>query len=298
GQVESVLSNVGASVGTGGTGGTGGAGSGGAAASGSSSGSAGEGEPPDLAGGSGTEILLDASRPELLVVKTGELELQVASVEASVADGARTVSRFGGYVSGSEQSGAGSDMSATVTYRIPAAAWDAAVAGLRSSAQAIVAEKTTTEDVTGQVVDLRARIVNLQATEAALQAIMARATKIPEVLEVQGELTDIRGEIERATADRVHLEAQAAFSTLTVRYALKPEPAAVVARKGFDPQGEVDRASGRLVHILERLAAAGIWFGIVWLPFLVALTVIGAVIVVPLRRRGLLTRGATPGSAT
>ena len=35
-----------------------------------------------------------------------------------------------------------------------------------------------TEEVTGKVIDLGARITNLRATEAALQAIMARATKI------------------------------------------------------------------------------------------------------------------------
>ena len=49
-----------------------------------------------------------------------------------------------------------------------------------------------TQAVTGQVVDLGARITNLRATEAALQAIMIQATKIPDVLEVQGKLTEVR----------------------------------------------------------------------------------------------------------
>ena len=50
--------------------------------------------------------------------------------------------------------------------------------------------------MTGQVVDLEARIRNLRASETALQGIAAKAIKISDVLEVQAQLTAVRGEIE------------------------------------------------------------------------------------------------------
>src|SRR5665811_879405 len=68
----------------------------------------------------------------------------------------------------------------------------------------VLGEQSQTEDVTTQIVDLSARITNLEATEAALQAIMLKATKIADVLAVQQQLTDTRGQIEQATADRKH----------------------------------------------------------------------------------------------
>lgn len=246
-------------------------------------GAAGEGgNPPDQA-------VVDARRPELLIIKTGALDLQVKAVDAAVTAAAVKITALGGYVSGSEQTGDGEEVTATITYRIPAERWEDALAALRSLAIKVVAERTGTEDVTAQVVDLRARIANLQATEKALQGIMTQATKISDVLEVQRELTQVRGQIEEATAQRQRLEEQAALSTLSVRFGLQPEPAVITSQKKFDPGSEVDRATASLVEVLQGLATAGIWFGIVWLPILLVIGVVAFAVSLAVRRR--LPRG-------
>jgi len=242
--------------------------------------------------------ILDASRPELLIIKTGTLDLQVEAVDAAVEAADAKVTALGGYVSGSEQVGEGEDVSATITYRIPADQWGAALKAVRELAIKVVAERTTTDDVTGQVVDLRARIANLRATEQALQAIMTQATKISDVLEVQAELTKVRGQIEEATAQRQHLEEQAAYSTLSVRFGLQPEAAVTVAQDKFDPGAEVDRATANLVEILQGLATAGIWFGIVWLPIVLVLGLVGLVVFVVVRRRVAFATPDSPGAGT
>ncbi|HSO30072.1 MAG TPA: DUF4349 domain-containing protein [Candidatus Sulfomarinibacteraceae bacterium] len=241
-------------------------------------------EPVDEGTGIARTVL-DAARPDLLIIKTGTLDLQVEAVGDAVAAAAGRITALGGYVSASEQVGEDENVTATITYRIPADRWEEALEALRSLAIKVVAERTGTEDVTGQVVDLRARIANLQATEKALQEIMTRATKIADVLAVQAELTTVRGQIEEATAQKQHLEAQAAFSTLTVRFGLEPEPAVITSQKKFDPGSEVDRATASLVEVLQGLATAGIWFGIVWLPILVVVGFVGLIAGLALRRR-------------
>jgi len=140
--------------------------------------------------------------------------------------------------------------------------------------------------VTGQVLDLGARITNLQATERALQAIMTKAVKISDVLEVQSQLTDVRGQIEQLQTQKAHLEEQAAYGTLGVTFGLETV-AVVEAQKGFDPAAEVDRATASLVEVGQALAAAGIWFAILWLPILavVGLIALAAFIVVRRLRR-------------
>jgi hypothetical protein len=151
------------------------------------------------------------------------------------------------------------------------------------------------------VVDLGARIRNLQATETALQGIMTQATEIKDVLAVQAELTRVRGEIERLTAERGNLEAQAAMSTLTVNFSLKVD-AVLAETQGFDPGTEVERASASLVGALQAFATAGIWFAIAWVPILLALGIIVAIGLWVLRRvRGrmepdLPTAAPTAGS--
>jgi hypothetical protein len=235
----------------------------------------------------------DINRPDLLIIKTGQLSLQVDGIDAALAAASTKIAALGGYVSGSDRQGDGEQMVATETYRIPASQWDAALVALRGLAIKVTGEQTQSQDVTGDVLDLGARITNLRATEAALQGIMTKATKIADVLAVQQQLTDVRGQIEQLTTQKQHLEGQAAFSTLTVSYGLKPAPAVVTSQAKFDPNSEVDKASASLVDVLQALATAGIWFAIVWLPILLALAIVGGILAVILRR--VLPRRADGG---
>ncbi len=224
-----------------------------------------------------------AAPADLLVIKTGTLALQVKAIDATLADAGAKITALGGYVSGSERSGDGESAVASVTYRIPAARWDDALAGLRGLAIKVLGEQTQTDEVTGQVLDLGARISNLQATERALQAIMARAVKISDVLEVQAQLTAVRGQIEQLQTEKQHLQEQAAYGTLNVTYGLETV-AVVEAQKGFDPATEADRATASLVEVGQAIATAGIWFGILWLPILIVLGLIGLVVFLVVRR--------------
>jgi hypothetical protein len=224
------------------------------------------------------------TRPDLLIIKTGSMSLQVKAIDDALATASAKVAALGGYVSGSDRKGDGEEQVATVTYRIPAAQWDAALVALRALGDKVLAEQSQTQDVTGDVIDLGARITNLRATESALQAIMAKATKISDVLAVQQQLTDVRGQIEQLTAEKQHLEGQAALSTLTVSYSLKPQAAVLTTQKQFDPTSEVDRASATLIDVLQGLATAGIWFAIVWLPILAVVAVVGVIVLLVVRR--------------
>ena len=239
--------------------------------------------------------------PDLLIIKTGSLVLQVTGIDAAVAAASQQITALGGYASGSDRSGDGESDQATMTFRIPAARWDEALAGLRALGTKVLGERSATEDVTTQVVDLAARIKNLQATERALQGIMDRAVEIKDVLAVQAELTSVRGQIEQLTAEKAHLEEQAAFSTLAVTFSLKPDPV-LTEQQQFDPKSEVDQAAASLVSVLQGLATAGIWFAIVWLPILIALAIvfgIGLFIFRRVRRTAVLPAApAAPAAPT
>ena len=242
------------------------------------------GEPGSNSGGIVTAI----ARDDLLIIKTGKLTLRVSGIDAAVADATARIDSLGGYVAGSDRSGTGREAVATLTFRVPAAQWDDAMTAMRALGSEVLLEHSTTEDVTAQVVDLGARIRNLQVTEQALQSIMDQATVIKDVLTVQAELTTIRGRIEQLASEKAHLEEQAAYSTLAVTFALEPAPVLVEQQAGYDPAAEVDEASASLVGILQRLATAGIWFGIVWLPVLAALAFVGGIgFLVARRLRGV-----------
>lgn len=232
---------------------------------------------------------------DLLVIKTGTLALQVGSIDDSLSAASAKIAALGGYIGGSQRSGDGESAVATITYRIPAARWDEALAALRGLAKKVITEDTQTQEVTGQVLDLGARITNLQATERALQAIMDRAVKISDVLDVQAQLTEVRGQIEQLETEKKHLEEQSAYGTLGVTFGLETV-AVVEAQKGWNPAAEADRATASLVEIGQALAGAAIWFTILWLPILLGLGLIALVTVIVVRRvRRMRPDGSGPG---
>lgn len=232
--------------------------------------------------------------PALLIIRTGTITLEIPDVDAAIraADGA--VMRSGGYVDGSTRAAASGGAGATVTYRIPSPAWDTTLDEIRRIATTIRAEEIRTEEVSGQVVDLGARIANLRTTEAALQAIMARAGAIKDVLEVQEQLTSTRGEIEQLVASKADVEDRASYGNLTVTFSLPPrlEPTPTpVASPAWNPGEDVEEATGRLVSIGQATTSLGIWLAIVGLPVLIAAGILAFVSLQVLRlARWILTR--------
>jgi hypothetical protein len=221
-----------------------------------------------------------------LIVYTGSMVLEVAELRPAIDQAQGIVVGVGGHLAGSSlESSADRGEYATVTYRIPAARWSEALQTLRALGARVVNESTDSEDVSEQVVDLDARISNLQVTEAAFQTFMERATTIDEVLKVQAELTTVRGEIERLTAQRDTLSDRAALGTLSVTFQV-PIVETSRASDGWDLGREVDNAIATLVRFGQGLTSLGVWLLIVVVPVLVPVLVLGYA-ALHLRRRWL-----------
>ena len=233
-----------------------------------------------------------AFRDDAKIIRTGSLQLDVKDVKASLRSARDTIVGMGGYVGASQQSSDGTSIVATVTYRIPVDRWEGALDALRALGDE-VGEQTDAAEVTDQIVDLGARIRNLQASETALVRHAADAAKIADLLEIETRLTDVRGQIEQLTAQQKNLQDQAAYATLAVTFGT--EVAAVTkAAEQWDPKNEVDRAGASLIGFLQTLTTAGIWFAIVWLPVLIALAIVVGIGIFIARRLGFLRRSDPP----
>ena len=257
--------------------------------------SAGPAQLPGVNDGSSTSSEEQAPAPlvdQTLIVKTGTLQVEVADVNATLVKARTLIAGFGGYVSGSQQSLEGDQPIASITYRIPATRWDEAVAALRGLGDKVLGEKTDAVEVTGQVLDLGARIDNLRATERALQAIMVKATKISDILDVQQQLTSVQGQIEQLSTEKAHLEQQAAYGTLTVGFQAPVVPVTTTVTKDWNLGEQIDKALSVLLQVGQGLATAAVWFLIVVLPFLlVGLLALGLLLLVGRRITSRPTSG-------
>jgi hypothetical protein len=203
------------------------------------------------------------------IVKTGEVTVEVGNVSTAVGKVRALAVSLGGYV-GDSQSGTRTD-AATLTLRIPADRFDDALAELHKIPGQVVSEATREEDVTSALVDLNARITNLEASEVQYRALLAKAEKVADILAVQDRLDAVRGQIEELKAQQKQLSGQAALSTLTVTVS----PGAVqAATDSWDPGKTVSDAFAALVSVGQSVGNGAIWFGIVWLPVLVVLAIL------------------------
>ena len=216
------------------------------------------------------------------IIKSGEISLEVPDVATSLARVRAMAVDLGGYVGGSH---AGTrDEPAMLTLRIPADTFEDALARLHELDGDVVVEATTEQDVTSTVVDLEARIANLQASETQYRALIGQAVKVEDILAVQTRLDDVRGQIEQLQAQHKELTGLADLSTLTVTLI----PSALQQAAGrWDPGKTVADAFAALVDLGQAIGDGVIWFAIVWLP---ALVVLGIVVLVAMRFVPVLRR--------
>jgi hypothetical protein len=166
-----------------------------------------------------------------LTVKPGALNRTMTQLSA-------LATAVGGFVASSQtQTGAGSNgpPSGTITLQVPVADF----ASVLKQAEALGKTSNLTTkatDVTGQYVDLQARLDALEATRQQYLSILAKATSIGDVLSVQEQVDSVQTQIEQLQGQLQLLSSQTAYSTATVtvnepttppRNGTAPEPGVV-----------------------------------------------------------------------
>ncbi|HEX7068761.1 MAG TPA: DUF4349 domain-containing protein [Candidatus Limnocylindria bacterium] len=218
----------------------------------------------------------DAAPIEQRIIKTGQVTLEVDNVASTLGEVRSLADALGGYVGGSQ---AGTlEESATLTLRVPAARFEELLGRLHElESVKVMGESTTEQDVTREIVDLDARIRNLEASEASYRALLERAERIEDILSVQSRLDEVRGQIEQLRGQLQTIEGQADLSTLTVTLIPRGEPVQAV-QATWDPGAQLESAVAALVGFGQGVLDALIWFVIVWIPILLLLAVIGLVV--------------------
>jgi uncharacterized protein DUF4349 len=202
-----------------------------------------------------------------LTVKPGRLNRTMSQLSA-IAIG------VGGFVASSQtQTGAGADgpPSGTITLQVPVADF----ASVLKQAQAL--GKTTNlttraTDVTGQYVDLQARLDALEATRQQYLSILAKASSIGDVLSVQEELDSVQTQIEQLQGQLQLLGSQTAYSTATVTVneptappRTGPAPESGVVKSWHDSiNGFADGVEG-VIRYAGPVLFALLCLGLVWL---------------------------------
>ncbi len=187
---------------------------------------------------------------------------------------------YGGFVANSQtQSGAasGGTPSGSITLQVPVDNFATVLKQAQALGKTSVLTTKAT-DVTGQYVDLQARITALEASRQQYLTILAKATTVGDVLSVQEQLDGIEQQIEELQGQLQVLTSETSYSTLTVNVSEgqpppppSPLPESGLVRAwhasigGFVAGVEgVIRVAGPLLFALLLLAAVVFGGGALW----------------------------------
>jgi len=162
------------------------------------------------------------------IVKTGQLSIVVGSgtFEDKFRQAGMIAATHRGYVQSSSTSGS---RSGTLTIRVPAARFEAAMSALAALGTRIESQSVTGKNVTSQFVDLKARLSVWQQQQRVLNGLLAKAASPEATIRYTNLIMDVQFRIEEIKGQLRVLKNQADMST--IKASLREEGAPVPTPK-------------------------------------------------------------------
>ncbi|MFD2325767.1 DUF4349 domain-containing protein [Mucilaginibacter galii] len=155
---------------------------------------------------------------EKKIIKEGEISIEANNIKAARKALTDSLTKLGGYVS--EESENNDDGNSRKNYvlsiRIPAQHFERFLSAVSSAADHIESKSIRIKDVTTEFIDITTRLKNKTLLEDRYKALLQKATKMADVLEVEDKLTEIRTDIETTQGQLNYLNKQVAYSSLQI----------------------------------------------------------------------------------
>ncbi len=152
------------------------------------------------------------------IIKKASLQLVVKDYKRYDGDMHALLKQYGAYVVQEEQRQYGERLENAITIKVPVAQFDDLLKQLPLDSAAIQDKKITAEDVTAEIVDVKARIEAKKQVRLQYLNLLKQARSMKDILDIQQEVNEIQEQIESATARATFLEHDAAYSTIELTY--------------------------------------------------------------------------------
>jgi hypothetical protein len=174
---------------------------------------------------------LPPSQPKS-VVYNGDLSLVTSTVDKVADQAAALATGSGGQIGSDQRSGQGPTEQATMILRVPAPAFYPTISALAKLGTE-TDRRVSSQDVTGQVIDLDSRITTAQASLNRTRALFSRAQAIGDIVTLEQQLSDRETALETLLGQKKALDDQVSLSTITVRITAMSAPVKADTPTGF-----------------------------------------------------------------
>jgi hypothetical protein len=241
---------------------------------------------------------IESSRSGRMVIRTGNISVNVESVDKAASEIRQMTESSGGYVENSQIDNVtvpkartyGEDYTAkeetqkyaNMTVRVPEIRFEDIFNNIKGMGE-LVSENMSDSDITAEYRDTAARVDNLKIQEQSLQQLMTKAKTVDEILKIETELNRVRTDIDINTGSLKRWDNLVQLSTIHIYMReLKPEELKSVDVPGLWEkayQGFI-KAVNNVVSGLEKALIALI----AAIPYLVMVGVVAAVGIVTAKK--------------
>ncbi|MEV6109982.1 DUF4349 domain-containing protein [Streptomyces sp. NPDC051940] len=158
------------------------------------------------------------------LIRTAEVTVRAKDVAGTVAEARTAVETAGGYVSNESVNTRRGSEHAVVTLKVPADMYDTTLADVAELGDKLLSRDVKVQDVTDQVVDVDSRVKSARASVDRIRKLMDEATRISDVVALEGELSTREANLEALLAQQASLKDRTSLGTITLEV-LEPDQA-------------------------------------------------------------------------
>lgn len=167
---------------------------------------------------------------EKKIIKTATINIEAKDYSKYYTALYASVKRVGGYVAQEDQSHSEYKTENIVSLKVPVDQFEEAIDLIVTGTghEKLIEKKIGSEDVTGQIVDTKARLEAKRQVRLRYLELLKQAKNMEEVLQVQNEINDLQEQIELAASRISYLNGSAAYSTIHLTFFQVLNPSASI----------------------------------------------------------------------
>ena len=162
---------------------------------------------------------------ERQVISQASLTVEVEDVGTAITELRAFVESVGGFIEHVSTTDGPQPGRGSATIRVPAEQFNHTIDRIEAFGE-VLGQSLGQTDVTGDAIDLAAQLRSERSAEASLLKLLDRAVSVSDVLTVERELGRVRANVERLQGQLDFIERSVALATITVTFALPPDPTA------------------------------------------------------------------------
>lgn len=151
------------------------------------------------------------------IIKTADLSFQTPDLNASYESLKTGISKYKAIVQNDESGKNDESVYRNLTIRIPSQHFDAFISDIGKGVKHFDRKEISQQDVTEEYVDTESRMKSKKKLEERYLQLLAKASKVSEMLEIEKKLAEIREEIEAKEGQLKYMQNRVSMSTVNIQ---------------------------------------------------------------------------------